>query len=390
MSRRFHAHRGIVLTASVLATAAALAACTPPMPPDVLAAKAESLIDCREGAVDVSVPEAFTGAMDAVGQTLSAVCAGQTVAEVPADQPAPVAVTAGTPSAEEIAAFGASSCPTGSTVVVPAFAYPVTMAYNVPGLEGVVMTPQIVAGILNGSITTWEDPLITAANPDFDFTGLAPFDLVSVESPQGAVQAMTAWVAKADPQAMPAASGTLSAGRTVPTSADLITELMAAESAIGVLPVGQAVANGLAAANLPVTSAEGEEIVITSDDVQSAKIGSGSTELTTIDQGLLAAPATGGIPVEGNFDAAAAKIVLNEGQQLVGWPVVGYAHLLVCDDPANPLPVSFAQYVARLAGQGALETFGLTPLPEPIRIKLFPPLKVVVPSGEPAEPSASA
>ena len=58
--------------------------------------------------------------------------------------------------------------------------------------------------------------------------------------------------------------------------------------------------------------------------------------------------------------------------------MLGYAHLLVCDDPADPLPLAFAQYVARLAGQGSLETAGYVPLPEPIRVRLFTPLKVVV------------
>ena len=108
------------------------------------------------------------------------------------------------------------------------------------------------------------------------------------------------------------------------------------------------------------------------------------------DKGNLAAsPAIGGVPVEGNFDAAAAKIVLAEGQPMVGWPVVGYAHMLICDDPKDPLPLSTAQYLIRLAGQGSLETFGVTPLPDPIRIKLFTPLKVAVPSSAPA-PASSA
>ena len=101
------------------------------------------------------------------------------------------------------------------------------------------------------------------------------------------------------------------------------------------------------------------------------------------------------MPVEGNFDLASSKIVLGEGAPLVGWPVLGYAHLLVCDDPADPLGLSFAQYVVRLAGQGALETYGVTPLPEPIRIQTFAPLKVTVQLNEDgtlpsAAPSADA
>ena len=55
---------------------------------------------------------------------------------------------------------------------------------------------------------------------------------------------------------------------------------------------------------------------------------------------------------------------------------MGIAHMMVCDDPADPLPLSIAQYAVRLAGQGALETYGVTPLPEPIRVQTFAPLKV--------------
>ncbi len=34
--------------------------------------------------------------------------------------------------------------------------------------------------------------------------------------------------------------------------------------------------------------------------------------------------------------------------------------------------------MVRLAGQGSLETFGVTPLPEPIRVQTFTPLRVTV------------
>ncbi len=93
---------------------------------------------------------------------------------------------------------------------------------------------------------------------------------------------------------------------------------------------------------------------------------------------VAATPAVGGIPDDEVFDLAASKIILHEDQPVVGWPVLGTGHLLVCDDPADPLPLSVAQYALRLAGQGALETYGLTPLPEPVRIKTFEPLKVTV------------
>lgn len=397
MSRITTTRRGVVLIAVV---AGMLAACTPPMPPDVLAARAESQIVCQSGEVTISVPETLTGSMSAVGAALTSVCPEDVVTEVPSDQAAPVALVDKTPTPADIEAFSTTNCPTGTTIVVPAFAYPVTIAYNVVGLEGVVMTPQAVAGILNGTVTSWEDPLITDANADFDFTGLPELTLMSVDTPQGSVEAMTSWLTQQAPDAWTKGTvGTLEGTQTFPTVTDMIAEMTAIESSIAVLPIFTAFNNVLATANLPVYLADEDgqkqELVITTDDVQLYKVGSGATTITTDEAGnIFASPATGGIPVEGNFDLASSKIVLGEGQPLAGWPVLGYAHLLVCDDPKDKKPLAFAQYVVRLAGQGSLETFGLTPMPEPIRIQTFLPLKVTVnvddTGGESATPSTPA
>ena len=377
--------RGIVLAPFAVLL---IAACTPPMPPDVLAARAESQIVCDSGTLEVAVPETFLGSMTAAGDALTSICPDQLIAEVADDQAAAMAVVDRTPTPTDITAFGAANCPVGVPIVVPAFGYPVSMAYNVPGLEGLVMTPETVAGILTGAVVSWDDPLLAEANPDFDLSGLPPISLMSVEGPQGSVEAMTAWTSAFAPDSWSAGTtGVIDAGTQLPTVVDLISELTVTEGAIAVLPIFQALNNVLAIANLPVivTDEDGgtSEVIVTSDDVQLYKVGSGATSITTDDAGnILASPAIGGVPTEGNFDIASSKIVLGEDQALVGWPVIGYSHLLICDDPANSLALSFAQYVVRLAGQGSLETFGLTPLPEPIRVKTFIPLKVTVSTGE--------
>ena len=384
--------RGIVLSVSLTLL---VAACTPPMPPDVLAARAEAQVQCGSGEVQVSVPSGFAGSMDSVGVALASVCPEETVLEVAAGEPAPVALVDKTPSQADIDQFKTSNCPGDPVIVVPAFGYPVTMAYNVVGLEGLVMTPEIVAGILSGEITSWEDPLLLAENPDFDLTLLPDITLMSVDSPQGDVEAMTTWVGKQDQKAWPQGMvGTLDAGQKFATQADLLAEMAAVEGSIAVLPVSVAFNNILATANLPVkgTDANGQDVdtVVTADDVQLYKIGSGATVVTKDAAGnLFASPATGGFPIEGNFDIASSKIMMAEGAPLVGWPVLGYAHLLICDNPAEPLPLLFAQYLVRLAGQGSLESYGLTPMPEPIRIQTFAPLKVVVNVDGEAAPSAT-
>jgi ABC-type phosphate transport system substrate-binding protein len=243
------------------------------------------------------------------------------------------------------------------------------------------MTPQALAGILDGTVTSWTDPLITDANPGTDFTGIPDIVVMSLERPTGAINAMTAYLSKTAGDSWTAGTvDTLSIGTKFATTADLIAEFTMTDGAIAVLPAIQAVNAGL-----PMASADINGTTISVDDTQLLKVGVGALTITTDDKGnITATPAVGGTPVPENFDIAASKIVLAEGQELIGWPILGIAHMMICDDGTDPLPLSSAQYLVRLAGQGSLETFGLVPLPEPVRVKTFAPLKVTA-----AAPSAS-
>ena len=374
--------RGIALSAFALSVAVMASACTPPMPPDVLAAQAESQIECQTGSTDVSVPENLLGAMTFVGDALTSVCPEQTLMEIGPQEPAKLKVVDGTPSPQDVSEFSAV-CPAGDVIYVPLFSYPVTLAYNIFGLEGLVLTAEAVAGILNGSITAWEDPAITDANEGFDLSGLPDIEVYTVDQDRGSVQAMTTWLSEEAPQSW--SEGTLErlpGNINFGSSFEMTEELAFMEGAVAVLPVFEAFNAFVPTAAFPVTYGDDgaqEELIAFPDDPQLAKIGSGAMALSVDDQGNIAAtPAVGGIPDDEIFDLAASKIILQEDQPVVGWPVLGTGHLLVCDDPADPLPLSVAQYSLRLAGQGALETYGLTPLPEPVRIKTFEPLKVTV------------
>jgi phosphate transport system substrate-binding protein len=384
MSRNKKSTRGIVLAACAAAGAALLlAACTPPLPPDVLAAQAEANITCQAGAQNVSIPEDFAGASDAVNATLAGTCPDQSLVEVPEGEPASLTITETAPTAEQIAAFE-KTCPNG-TIIVPVFGYPVVLALNVVGLEGVVLTPKALAGILSGTVTSWEDPLITDANPGTDFSGIADITVLSVDRPSGSVNAMTAYLSMTAPESWTAGTvDTLSVGSKFPTTADLIAELSATDGAVAVLPAAQAVN-----ASVPVASVDINGTTISVDDTQLLKVGAGAITMSKTDSPnmMMAGPAIGGTPVPENFDAAAAKVVLAEGQEMIGWPIIGIAHMMICDDGTDPLPLSSAQYLVRLAGQGSLESYGLVPLPEPIRVQTFTPLKV---TAAPPSESASA
>lgn len=394
MSRSRSRIRGIALSASLLVLPVVASGCTPPMPPDVLAAVAESQITCQTGEVTVAVPETFLGSMSAVGASLSGVCPEQIVTEVAIGEPAPVYITSGIPTAAEREAFAADQCPSGSTIIVPAFGYQVTAAFNVIGLEGLLFTPEAIAGVLNGSVTSFEDPLIADANAGYDLTGLPEIAVMSLAEPQGAVEAMTAWLSRHAPDSWTRGTvGTLEGSQSFATAQELIDAMYTSDATFAIMPTAVAVAAGLAPASLPVypiaeDGSVGEAVGISPDDTQLVKVGAGATTIAVDEAGnMTASSAIGGIPVPESFDLAASKVVLQEGQPLAGWPVVAIAHAMVCDDPANPLPLSFAQYLVRLAGQGSLEGFGLVPLPEPVRFQTFTPLQVTVNTEEPIDPT---
>jgi phosphate transport system substrate-binding protein len=56
----------------------------------------------------------------------------------------------------------------GEFIQIPVYISPIAVVYNLPGVEGLQLSPETLAGIFNQDITTWNDPRIAADNPDAD------------------------------------------------------------------------------------------------------------------------------------------------------------------------------------------------------------------------------
>jgi phosphate transport system substrate-binding protein len=92
-----------------------------------------------------------------------------------------------------------SKIPSGKTVLYfPVFIGPVTMAYNLPGVSSLKLTPTIIAKIFQGEITSWNDPSIKAANPGVTLPSTAITAAVRSDS-SGTTQNFSLYLQKAAP-----------------------------------------------------------------------------------------------------------------------------------------------------------------------------------------------
>jgi phosphate transport system substrate-binding protein len=159
----------------------------------------------------------------------------------------------------------------GSYLYVPTVAAPITVSYNLSGVEDLQLSPDTLAGIFQGTITAWDDEAIVADNPDAD---LPSKDIVMVHRADGSgtTSNFTKYLAKAAPTAW-----TLGSGDTVawPTSsqagqkntgvAQLITQN---DGAIGYVDLSDAEATQLTFA--AIKNKSGEFVVPSLDSAQAA------------------------------------------------------------------------------------------------------------------------
>jgi len=353
------------------------------MPPDMVAAQAEQNFTCLSGQQQVTAAGDLSAAIDALNTGLMGQCPEQGMVAAADGTITDFALTSSAPTEAEQKAFTDAACKTGKVLIAPAFAYGIGLAVNGPGMESVVLPPDVLAGILNGSITTWGDPKIAAVNDGVDLTTMGDITVVSLDHPDGSINAMTTYLTKSAPTVWTTGvADTLTVGTKVKTTDDLLAELGNAPGAVAVLPLPVAANNSLAVMGMEV-----QDQTMDATNTQQLQIGAGATSLTIAENGnIFAAPAIGGVPNADTFDAAAQKIVVASGEALIGWPLLGFAHVMTCNSGATPpLPTSSFLYTVTLNGQGAVAAVGYTPLPEPVRSKS----RTLAASNNPS-PSAAA
>jgi len=175
---------------SVLALAAAtlLTGCTPPPPPEVLAAWAEQSPTCIEGDASVYLPHEVVDSAQSLADGVSLTCDGSSKALSMMSATLTDSINDASIVVATDGNFG-SQKPYSS---VPWAVDAAVLVANLPNNSSLNLTPAIAAGILDGSISDWSDAAIAKANPEEVFDA-API-VVSPESTQNVIDSFSSWM----------------------------------------------------------------------------------------------------------------------------------------------------------------------------------------------------
>jgi phosphate transport system substrate-binding protein len=233
---------------------------------------------------------------------------------------------------------------------LPMVVGPISVAYNLPGVDKVVLTPALLSGIFQGEITTWNDAKIAAANPGVTLPGTAikPF-FRSDES--GTTDNFTKYLKAAGGDAWKADPGKVWTGKGEgkEKSSGVADAVKSTEGGVTYVEWSYAKDNGLSMAQI--------------DN------GSGAVELTADSVGkfIAAAQADG----QGND----LRLKLDYATKEAGaYPIGLVTYEIVCSknsDAAKQAAIkSFLGFFAQGDTQKSLEDLGYAPLPADLQTKV--------------------
>jgi len=219
------------------------------------------------------------------------------------------------------------------------------VAFNVEGVDGLVLTPDVVAKIFLGQITTWDDPAITALNEGVTLPG-EKITVFYRADESGTTDNFTKYLNAAAPTVWTAPPGKAwpagAAGEGKPQNAGILDAVKNNANSISYLDYSDVLAGGVTAADI--------------DN------GGGPVELTPENASTAIAQATN--TGEGN------NIILKfDYTTPEGYPIVAVAYEIACSaggPAAQPLLKSFLTYTASPEGQSELSRIGYVPLPESV------------------------
>ena len=232
-------------------------------------------------------------------------------------------------------------CATGPALDIPMVGGAVVLAYNVAGVNSLILPAKVIAGIYANTIKTWNDPAITAANPGVTLPA-ATIAAFHRSDSSGTTDNFTKYLKNAA-----ASAWTYDSGKEWAAPGG-----QGAKGSDGMANAVAATANSIAYMELSFA--------------QNAKLAVASVD-------------NGGGPIVPSSQTAAATIssatVTGTGNDLslsinytstTGYPIVLVTYEITCEkggDAANvPLTKAFLTYTSSDEGQGKLSAIGYVPI----------------------------
>jgi phosphate transport system substrate-binding protein len=245
----------------------------------------------------------------------------------------------------------ADVCGDAGVFELPNYISAIAVVYNLDGVDDLNLSPATVAGIFNGSITTWNDPAIAADNPDAQLpsTAITP---VHRGDKSGTTKNFTDYLDKAAGDVWTGGSvdeWPISGGEAANGTSGVIASVSGGQGTIGYADESQA--GDLGIANIKV----GEEFVAPSAEAAAAVVANSE-------------------PVEGRGENDLAISVNRETTSADEYPIVLVSYHIGCveyDDQAKADAVkAFESYVISGEGQqAAADAAGSSPITSDARDK---------------------
>lgn len=233
---------------------------------------------------------------------------------------------------------------------LPMVTGPVAVSYNVPGVTRLILTPEVIANIFNGKVTTWNDPSIAKLNAGVKLpsTSIKVF-FRSDES--GTTENFTKYLAAAAPRAWTAEPGKSWTGKGE-----------GKEKSSGVASAVKATEGG-------ITYAEWSYAKDNKLGIAEVDNGAGPVQLNgqSVGTAVAAAKQDG----EGND----LRLKLDYATKEPGaYPILLVTYEIVCSKSKDPKQVAltkaFLTHFSSQKTQASLEEIGYAPLPEEVRAKV--------------------
>jgi phosphate transport system substrate-binding protein len=260
-------------------------------------------------------------------------------------------------NADQAAQAKSPRCAGNDAINLPMVTGPIALAYNLSGVDSLILTPQVLAGIFDGTIANWNDPKIAALNPGVTLPSLA-IQAVHRAEDSGTTENFTKYLTAASGGAWTAAPGkswTAPGGVAAQGSDGVSKQIKSTDGAIGYVEWGFAQDDGLSVAQI--------------DN------GGGAVELTAESAGKAVSAAT----VTGTGKDLALK--LDYATKTPGaYPVILVTYEIVCSAgnaaDIGPVLKSFLGYTST-DGQASLDELGAAPLPAEIQTKVIASVQTI-------------